>query len=145
MSGLTEEPNALRLIGEAEPVLPRKARKSRKEKRPPGAPREKQYMSLKAKLVTYLVLAPIAILFVAPFAWMISASFQPMSTIFSNPPTWFPDDPTLEGYKGFLNVGTLTEAQQQVFDQWQAAEAAAVTAAFGPHRYLEEAYFEIEP
>ncbi|MDQ3060616.1 MAG: hypothetical protein M3R45_14035 [Pseudomonadota bacterium] len=40
---------------------------------------------------------------------------------------------------------TLTEAQQQVFDQWQAAEAAAVTAAFGPHRYLEEAYFEIEP
>lgn len=38
----------------------------------------------------------------------------------------------------------LTEAQQQVFDHWQAAELAAVTAAFGPHRYLEEAYFEIQ-
>lgn len=39
---------------------------------------------------------------------------------------------------------TLTHAQQQVFEQWQAAESAAVIAAFGPHRYLEEAYFEIE-
>lgn len=38
----------------------------------------------------------------------------------------------------------LTDAQQQVFDHWQAAELAAVTAAFGPHRYLEEAYFEIQ-
>ena len=39
----------------------------------------------------------------------------------------------------------LSEAQQQVFDHWQAAEVAAVTAAFGPHRYLEEGYFEILP
>ena len=39
---------------------------------------------------------------------------------------------------------TLTDAQQQVFDGWQAAQAAALTAALGPHRYLEEAYFEIE-
>jgi hypothetical protein len=39
----------------------------------------------------------------------------------------------------------LSDAQQQIFDQWQAAESAAVTAAFGPHRYLEEAYFEIQP
>ena len=38
----------------------------------------------------------------------------------------------------------LTDAQQQVFEHWQAAELAAVTAAFGPHRYLEEAYFEIQ-
>jgi hypothetical protein len=39
----------------------------------------------------------------------------------------------------------LTEAQQQVFDQWQAAEQAAVTAAFGPHRYMGDAHFEIQP
>lgn len=38
---------------------------------------------------------------------------------------------------------TLTDAEQQVFDQWQAAELAAVTAAFGPHRYMGDAYFEI--
>lgn len=39
---------------------------------------------------------------------------------------------------------TLTDAQQQVFDQWQAAESAAVAAAFGTHRYMGDAHFEIE-
>ena len=37
----------------------------------------------------------------------------------------------------------LTEAQREVFNQWQAAESAAVTAAFGPNRYMGEAQFEI--
>jgi multiple sugar transport system permease protein len=82
-----------------------------RNRRATGAPRERQRMSLRAKLLTYLVLAPVAILFVAPLAWLISASFQPVSTIFANPPTWIPDDPTLTGYKGFLDVGHLTRAQ----------------------------------
>jgi multiple sugar transport system permease protein len=68
--------------------------------------------SARHKLLTYLVLAPIAILFVAPFAWLISASFQPMGEIFASTPHWFPQDPTVEGYKGFLGVGDLTNAQQ---------------------------------
>jgi multiple sugar transport system permease protein len=76
--------------------------------------------SLRAKLLTYLVLAPIAILFVAPFAWLISASFQPLSQIFDTPPTWIPSDPTLAGYKGFLNVGELTKAQRgQGHGEWR--------------------------
>lgn len=37
----------------------------------------------------------------------------------------------------------LTQAERDVFDQWQAAESAAVTAAFGPHRYMGDAQFEI--
>jgi hypothetical protein len=37
----------------------------------------------------------------------------------------------------------LTDAQRAVFDQWQAAESAAVTAAFGPNRYMGEPQFEI--
>ena len=112
MSGVTEEPVAGRFASEAAPVLPAAVRKGKRRGSHPGAPREREYMSTRAKLATYLVLAPIAILFVAPFAWLISASFQPVSTIFANPPTWFPDDPTVSGYKGFLNVGDLTEAQE---------------------------------
>ena len=68
--------------------------------------------SLRAKLLTYGVLAPVAILFVAPFAWLISASFQPLSQIFQSPPTWVPSDPTVDGYKGFLNVGELPRAKR---------------------------------
>jgi hypothetical protein len=37
----------------------------------------------------------------------------------------------------------LTAAQREVFDQWQAAESAAITAAFGPNRYMGEPQFEI--
>ena len=39
--------------------------------------------------------------------------------------------------------GALTEAQREVFSRWQQAQAAAVTAAFGPNRYMGEALFEI--
>lgn len=113
MTGVTEEPTAHRFTSETKPVAPRRVRKAAKGKRrPPGAPREKDYVSPRAKILTYLVLAPVAILFVAPFAWLISASVQPIGTIFQNPPTWIPEDPTLGGYRGFLNVGELTAAQE---------------------------------
>jgi multiple sugar transport system permease protein len=116
---MTEEPTAHRFVAETEAVLPRGMR-GRRSKQPPGAPKERERVSLKAKLVTYLILAPIAILFVAPFAWLVSASFQPMSTIFANPPTWIPGDPTIDGYKGFLNLGSLSEAQQaQGHGEWR--------------------------
>jgi len=37
----------------------------------------------------------------------------------------------------------LTEAERTVFEQWQAAEAAAVVAVFGPHRHMGDAMYEI--
>jgi multiple sugar transport system permease protein len=89
--------------------------------RPRKKPREgNNQFTLRQKLVTYLVLAPIAILFVAPFAWLVSAAFQPMGEIFSSTPHWVPNDPTLSGFKGFLNVGHLTKAQQgQGHGEWR--------------------------
>lgn len=41
------------------------------------------------------------------------------------------------------DLEVLTSAEREVLAQWQAAESAAMTAAFGPHRYLDEARFEI--
>ena len=37
----------------------------------------------------------------------------------------------------------LTDAERLIFEQWQGAEMAALVAALGPHRYLEEPQFEI--
>lgn len=37
----------------------------------------------------------------------------------------------------------LTDAERTIFDQWQAAETAAVVAVFGPHRHLGDAMYEI--
>ena len=78
--------------------------RNRGRKRPPR-------YSRKARIATYLILAPLAILFVAPFAWLITASFQPLTEIFQKTPSWIPHNPTMAGYKGFLNVGHLTKAQ----------------------------------
>lgn len=37
----------------------------------------------------------------------------------------------------------LSPDELEIFNQWQAAESAALTAAFGPNRYMGEAQFEI--
>jgi hypothetical protein len=37
----------------------------------------------------------------------------------------------------------LTDEERMIFDQWQAAETAAVVATFGPHRYMGDAMYEI--
>lgn len=37
----------------------------------------------------------------------------------------------------------LSDAERAVFDQWQAAEAAAVVAVFGPHRHMGDGMYEI--
>ena len=113
MTGLTEEPTVRKLAAEAELPGPRgPGGPFGRRSAPEGPPPERERVTLRAKLLTYLVLAPVAILFVAPFVWLISASLQPIGTIFQNPPTWIPDDPTLSGYKGFLDVGHLTGAQE---------------------------------
>jgi multiple sugar transport system permease protein len=56
-------------------------------------------------LLCYAILVPGAILFVAPFAWLVSASFQDMGSMFSWPPHWLPPHPTLDGYRAFLGLG----------------------------------------
>ena len=40
---------------------------------------------------------------------------------------------------------SLTDAEREIFSQWQAAEAAALAATFGPNRYMGDAMYEIGP
>jgi multiple sugar transport system permease protein len=54
-------------------------------------------------VVRYGVLIALAILFVAPFAFMVTASFLPLERMFRLPPAWLPvDDPTIANYTGFF-------------------------------------------
>ena len=41
------------------------------------------------------------------------------------------------------DMDSLTDAERAIFEQWQAAETAAVAAAFGPNRYMGDAMYEI--
>jgi multiple sugar transport system permease protein len=57
------------------------------------------------RALRYLILSAGAVLFVAPFLYMVSSSFQPLSEIFSYPPQWIPTNPTLDNYVGFFRSG----------------------------------------
>jgi multiple sugar transport system permease protein len=57
------------------------------------------------RALRYLILAAGGVLFVAPFAYMVSSSFQPLSQIFSYPPKFIPTDPTLDNYRQFFGSG----------------------------------------
>ena len=57
------------------------------------------------RALRYLILSAGAVLFVAPFAYMVTSSFQPLSEIFSYPPKWIPTDPTLQNYREFFGSG----------------------------------------
>ncbi len=53
-------------------------------------------------LIVYIILTIGAIIFFAPWAWMVSASFQPLGDMFNWPPTWIPETFTLNNYRNFL-------------------------------------------
>ncbi|HEU4745349.1 MAG TPA: carbohydrate ABC transporter permease [Anaerolineales bacterium] len=56
------------------------------------------------KVIVYILLTTGAIVFFAPWAWMVSASFQPIGQIFEWPPNWIPDTVTLQNYVRFLTA-----------------------------------------
>jgi multiple sugar transport system permease protein len=57
------------------------------------------------RVLRYVMLTALAVIFVAPFAYMVSASFQPLERMFRLPPNWVPTDPTIANYTGFLGSG----------------------------------------
>ncbi len=59
------------------------------------------------KLLVYVVLFAGAVLFVAPFAWMVTASLQDVGDMFRWPPSWIPRAPTLQNYSKFLQTENL--------------------------------------
>ncbi|MBC7548821.1 MAG: hypothetical protein H7224_09320 [Polaromonas sp.] len=63
-----------------------------------------------------------------------SALVLPVYAAYTRIVATYGDDPSEDA----LSPGELA-----VFTQWQAAEAAALTAALGPNRYLGDAQFEI--
>jgi multiple sugar transport system permease protein len=66
--------------------------------------------------IAYAVLVPGALLFVAPFAWLVSASFQHIGDIFSWPPQWLPEDPTLDNYRVFFGLPVEGQTSRESAD-----------------------------
>lgn len=69
---------------------------------PPTPTRRRRRRFRPGRALRYAILIVLAILFVAPFAYMVTASFQPLERMFQVPPQWIPTDPTIGNYTGFL-------------------------------------------
>lgn len=54
------------------------------------------------KIVVYLLLIVGSVIFVAPFVWMVTASFQDVGSMFHWPPRWLPHNPTFDNYTRFF-------------------------------------------
>ncbi len=56
------------------------------------------------RVPVYLLLLAGGVLFVAPFAWMVTSSLQDVSDMFAWPPRWIPQNPSLSNYLEFLRA-----------------------------------------
>ncbi len=59
------------------------------------------------RIIVYLLLITGAVLFTAPWVWMVSASFQPLGDMFNWPPTWWPEHFTVANYTNFIKASGL--------------------------------------
>jgi multiple sugar transport system permease protein len=67
---------------------------------PRPAPKRRAWRPTRA--LRYAILIVLAIIFIAPFAYMVTASLQPLERMFQNPPQWIPTEPTLDNYRQFF-------------------------------------------
>lgn len=69
---------------------------------PPPPPRRIRWRPW--TVARYAILIVLGIIFVAPLAYMITASLLPLERMFEYPPQWLPIGGTLDNYTGFLNA-----------------------------------------
>jgi multiple sugar transport system permease protein len=75
---------------------------SRHEAARAGMQRRQQWESVGGKALIYFVLAVGSVIFIAPFAWMVTASFQSTGDMFRWPPSWIPRNPSFDNYTRFF-------------------------------------------
>jgi multiple sugar transport system permease protein len=64
--------------------------------------RRQQWEEFGGKFLIYLLLFLGSVVFIAPFAWMVTASFQGVSDMFRWPPSWIPRNPSFDNYTRFF-------------------------------------------
>ena len=69
---------------------------------PPPPPRRIRWRPW--TVARYALLVVLAIIFVTPLAYMVTASLLPLERMFEYPPQWIPIGATLDNYTGFLSA-----------------------------------------
>jgi multiple sugar transport system permease protein len=93
---------------------------------PPPPPRRVRVRP--TRILRYITIIALAIIFVAPFAFFVTASLQPLSKMFRYPPQWIPTDITLENFTGFFTSGR--DIGRWVFNSFFIATTVTVLQLF---------------
>lgn len=64
--------------------------------------RRQRLITFGEHLLIYAILIAGSIIFIAPFAWMVTASLQDVGDMFRWPPSWIPRSPSLDNYTEFF-------------------------------------------
>lgn len=56
------------------------------------------------KILVYIVLSAMSVIFIIPLLWMLSTSFKDPSLIYKSPPVWIPPEITLENFERGLEL-----------------------------------------
>ncbi len=68
----------------------------------------KAILEKNGRFFIYLILITAAIICLFPFLWMLSTSFKTMSEVYRLPPTFIPQNPTIENYPAGWNYADFT-------------------------------------
>lgn len=88
-------------------------------------PQTRRRRSPWARYILWIVLGLGAVLMLGPFYWMAITSLKTQSEALAFPPTWWPQNPTLENWRGLTN---LTFGSFAVFFQNSVVVTTIVTA-----------------
>ena len=86
----------------------------------PTPPRRRRRRGFGPRALTYTVLTVGLVLWLIPFVWMLLGSLKTQGEILQRPPTWLPQNPTLENFAAWF--GPL--------DFWQFFANSAIVAVF---------------
>ena len=86
----------------------------------PTPPRRRRRRGFAPRAITYTVLTVGLVLWLIPFVWMLLGSLKTQGEILQRPPTWLPQNPTLENFAAWF--GPL--------DFWQFFANSAIVAVF---------------
>ena len=64
--------------------------------------RRQHLLTVGQHLIIYLILIGGSVIFIAPFAWMVTASLQDVGDMFRWPPGWIPRSPSFDNYIEFF-------------------------------------------
>jgi multiple sugar transport system permease protein len=70
---------------------------------------------LRQKLLYFLLTIPVLLFIFLPLLWLVSASFSTQAELFTVPPHWIPQHPTLQNYLDIFFPGRAASAVPQTF------------------------------